>query len=332
MKQAARLSVGIPAYNQGRFLANAIESLLNQVTPPFEIVVSNNHSQDDTAQVIEQYAGVENLKSVGPSTHLPMTEHWNFVASQLSGDWITLLSSDDAAKPTFVAALLSGIASAEDPVLVRAGWEEIDLEGALLEEHLLLSVPRIVRPPRTLTEQIRGTKGGFISFALKREAWAAVGGFPTECQLSADWGMWIRVSPLGDFVYVNECISQFRRDYRPGLTKTRFPRTLADDDIIQGKLIPDAALAIGGISARTLYRHERAQFRRRLREASLLYQPDERQQIAAQLSIRAARTRSARYLARFESGGLSSVSAWRLRARRVARSLWQSVHHTRPKP
>ena len=46
-----KLSIGIPTYNQAEYIEKAILSALNQTEPAYEVVVSNNHSTDSTAEV-----------------------------------------------------------------------------------------------------------------------------------------------------------------------------------------------------------------------------------------------------------------------------------------
>ena len=105
MKGSAKLSVGIPAYNQGQYLASAIRSLLEQTLQPLEIVVSDNFSTDVTSLVLEQFKG--QIRIVRPPSHMGMMEHWNFLVSKMQGEWFSILSCDDIAKPNFVSTLLN---------------------------------------------------------------------------------------------------------------------------------------------------------------------------------------------------------------------------------
>lgn len=57
MKSRIRVSIGIPTYNQAEYLEETILSVLNQTVPAYEIVVSNNHSTDDTEKILEKYSG-----------------------------------------------------------------------------------------------------------------------------------------------------------------------------------------------------------------------------------------------------------------------------------
>jgi GT2 family glycosyltransferase len=220
---------------------------MEQDIEPLEIVVSDNHSTDETSRVLADLS--KHITIIRPSEHLPMMEHWNFVASNLSGDWFSLLSSDDVALPNYVRTLLRGATGSPEAVLVRAGWENINEFGKTISRRYLLSVRERVKPPATLLENIQGPKGSFAAFATKRIVWKRVGGFPESCRLFGDWGYWIRISPHGDFIYESELISQYRINYREGLSCTRFWDATADEIEICTQILPAAWRELFGSAA-----------------------------------------------------------------------------------
>ena len=262
------LSIGIPTYNQATFLEETILSLLNQKVPPFEIVVSNNHSIDGTESILKQFN--EEVRIIYPPVHLGMMAHWNFVVSNLRSEWFSLLSSDDVALPNYVEGLCRGISRSENAVLVRSGYETINETGSIIERRYILSARRITKPPRTLLEQLEGPKINFAAFAARKDAWKKVGGFPEECALIGDWGFWIKISSLGNFVYERDIISRYRTAYRAGLEKARFLEELEDEVILHLKIIPEAAEKITGIQKRKLKTAMKRRLQKRIARASQL--------------------------------------------------------------
>ncbi len=140
MGKPLTFSVGIPTFNQAEFLEETILSLLNQTHPPDEIVISDHFSTDHTPEIIAKYADPSKVRGVNPPVGSNVGAQWDFTLSCLTGDWVTLFSSDDLAQPKFVEVLLRGAARRADAVLVRAGWENIDKEGIVLSKQYLLSV------------------------------------------------------------------------------------------------------------------------------------------------------------------------------------------------
>ena len=49
-------SIGVPVFNGARFLRQTLDSLLQQDYTPFELVVSDNASTDDTERIVREYA------------------------------------------------------------------------------------------------------------------------------------------------------------------------------------------------------------------------------------------------------------------------------------
>ncbi|MEP4192202.1 MAG: glycosyltransferase, partial [Sneathiella sp.] len=54
--EAPEVTIGMPVYNAGAYLAEALESLLSQSFADFEIVVSDNCSTDNTREIVEVFA------------------------------------------------------------------------------------------------------------------------------------------------------------------------------------------------------------------------------------------------------------------------------------
>src|ERR1700726_3625196 len=90
-------SVGIPTFSQADFLEHTIESLLRQTRPPDEIVVSDHFSTDRTPEILRKYAG--RVIAVTPPPGSNLTDQYNFTLASQTGDWFSLLSSDDIARP-----------------------------------------------------------------------------------------------------------------------------------------------------------------------------------------------------------------------------------------
>lgn len=235
-------SVGIPAFNQGVFLETTLKSILAQELMPFEVVVSDNHSNDETKKILESYE--KHVRIIKPDFPMSMADHWNFVASNLSGAWFTILCADDVALPRFVKVLTEATRFCEDSVLVRAPFELIDQFGKKTGQEWLLSISKVTKPPNTLLEQLRRPKTSFASFAVKRTAFEAVGGFP-KLNWICDWGLWLKLSTQGTFVRADQAVSQYRHDYRPNLMRERIFGFVEDEQYITERIIPVAASMMG---------------------------------------------------------------------------------------
>lgn len=94
---ADRISVIIPAYNGAGFIRTAIDSALAQTFSPMEIIVVDDGSKDNTADIAESYGGpvrVVRKKNGGPASAR------NEGARLATGEWLALLDADDQWLPT----------------------------------------------------------------------------------------------------------------------------------------------------------------------------------------------------------------------------------------
>jgi len=318
-----RLSVGVPVYNHGKYIKQTILSLLNQEVAPYEIVVSNNHSTDETQDVLKEFEG--RIRIITPPDHLPLFQHFNFLISQLSGDWVALMGADDIAKPNWAKVLSSGIGVSKNTVMVRSGLEFIDGAGDVVNRHYLLSLRKITPPPKTFREGLLGPKSNLYFCAFKKETLDKVGRFPQEFALFGDWALYQRLAPHGIFVYQHDIIGQYRTLYRQGLQKRRLAAEIGDEVILYKTFFPAIAQRYFPSENHRIKKAARRVFVRRIATASRLLEPSERASISDGLGELADLADGQYLLERFMQG---EVFPWP-RANPVRRVLRTAYHALR---
>lgn len=87
-----KVSVVIPAYNAENYVNRAIESVLSQTMPPFEIIVIDDGSQDGTYTRASSYGGI--VKCYKQANSGPASAR-NFAIKKSKGDYIAFLDADD---------------------------------------------------------------------------------------------------------------------------------------------------------------------------------------------------------------------------------------------
>jgi glycosyltransferase involved in cell wall biosynthesis len=94
-------SVVIPTYNRSDLVTYAVRSVLRQTFSDLEVVVSDNGSTDDTAAVIGRLRDPR-VRYAKTAKHGPIAYSWEFARSQARGDFVMMLSDDDALVPDAV--------------------------------------------------------------------------------------------------------------------------------------------------------------------------------------------------------------------------------------
>jgi glycosyltransferase involved in cell wall biosynthesis len=96
------VSIIIPVYNYAEFVAEAIDSALNQTYPNIEVVVIDDGSTDDTPHVLERYSGFARIIT---QDNLGLSAARNLGLREASNDLVAFLDADDRLLPNMVALL-----------------------------------------------------------------------------------------------------------------------------------------------------------------------------------------------------------------------------------
>lgn len=111
---APRVSVLIPTYNCGRFLGDAIESVLAQSFGDLEIIVVDDGSTDNTAQVVARYPQVRYI----PLPHRGVSYARNAAIKAATGEFVAFLDADDLWTPDKLEKQIAYLESHEDAMMV----------------------------------------------------------------------------------------------------------------------------------------------------------------------------------------------------------------------
>ncbi len=191
----------IPTFNYGRFLGEAIESVLAQTYPALEIIVVDDGSTDDTAAVAAHYRDrirYERTPNRGVSAAR------NFAVSIARGDLIALLDADDRWLPHKLERQIPLFAANPDLGMVHTGSRIFDHEtGAVLCE---------VMPDESMDfhDILTWCSISLPSAVIPRRVFAELGGFDEHFGSAADWEMWIRIATKYQLHGCREILVEYR--------------------------------------------------------------------------------------------------------------------------
>jgi len=199
-----RYSVIIPTYNYAKYLPESLGSALNQTAPPFEIIVVDGGSTDNTPDVIKSYVSDSRIKYI-------RTENRGVSAARNTGiqlsksELIAFLDADDIwvhkklelQLPLFNNPRVGVVYSLRHPFN----------ENGLIEdfEHV-----KVFRGP-VLPYLMEHNFICLSSAVVKRECFDKAGLFDVRLSQGEDMHLWLRIAAEGyEFEYVNEALVHYR--------------------------------------------------------------------------------------------------------------------------
>lgn len=179
----AKITIGIPVYNQGEYLAEAIESAYNQTLPPHEILICNDGSTDNSREIAERYMYknfplIESPVRVINQVNKGLPSARNTLIMNATGDYFLPLDADDILMENCIERITQEILKINADIVAPSFKEfgksnrEIILGGFQMQD--LMVANRI----------------GYFS-AIRRSALVEVGGYSPRMKFGfEDWHLW----------------------------------------------------------------------------------------------------------------------------------------------
>jgi len=212
---APAVSVCIPAYRGAAHIGEAIESVLAQTFTDFELVVIDDASPDDTAQVVMRYRDPR-VRLVRNESNAGVQANWNRCLELARGRYFKLLPQDDLLAPECLAREVEVLEADRDErvALVCCARHIIDRRSRKLMTRGYARRERGPIPARTVWRNcmqrgtnLMGEPGGVLfRTALGRR----IGGFDASIGNVTDLDCWFRLLLHGDAYYLPERLASFR--------------------------------------------------------------------------------------------------------------------------
>lgn len=204
-----KVSVLIPNYNYGRFLGEAIESVLNQTYQDFELIIVDNNSTDNTDEVVQKYLTDPRIQYYKNPINIGMVPNFNKSMEYAKGEYIKFLLADDKLHHDLLAKFVSILDEYPNVCLVTSKSESFGLESTVRESpfEYLQSGEKIIK------ECIRNGKGNFIgepTTVMFRATNLKLGYFNANYLSLNDLNLWLRHLTIGDCYFIPEVLSYFR--------------------------------------------------------------------------------------------------------------------------
>jgi GT2 family glycosyltransferase len=203
------LTVAMPVFNNERFLAAAIESVLGQSYRDFEFLVCDDGSSDGSLDIARRYAQADNRIRVLAHPNVGICNTMNDAIANGRGEWIACMHGDDVMLPQRLERQIAFVQKNPD----------VDLTSCLV--HWIDDRDRVVGYSRchlTSREAVKRVMAddGVLAFPhpgamFRKLAVQAVGGYRTQAFPTEDVDLWNRIADGGYGVLVQpEVLLRYR--------------------------------------------------------------------------------------------------------------------------
>ncbi len=133
---APLISVGMPVYNGEEYIALAINSILCQTFGNFELIISDNASDDRTEEICQEFAGSDSrVRYFRNSANIGAAGNYNRLLELARGEFFRWSNADDLFAPTLHQSCLDALSHNPDAVLSYGKTEIIDEFGSTTERY-----------------------------------------------------------------------------------------------------------------------------------------------------------------------------------------------------
>ncbi len=104
---APAVSIGMPVYNGGKYIREALDSLLAQTFENFELIISDNCSTDGTSHICKEYTSRDSrVRYIRQDTNIGALANFQFVLEKSKAEYFMWAAYDDKWSSNWVEVLL----------------------------------------------------------------------------------------------------------------------------------------------------------------------------------------------------------------------------------
>jgi glycosyltransferase involved in cell wall biosynthesis len=209
------VSVIVPTYNCGPFVAEALDSILSQDWQPLEVIAVDDGSTDNTLAVLRRYG--DRIRVLQQPNGGPAAAR-NLAVRESRGEYLAFLDADDLWLPGHLRVLMSYLQAHPQTRVAYGEW--LVWRAGPDGSYPPLAVPRLADAP-----EVDPANSGWVYPALlvdsiihiiaaviHRSVYDAVGGFDASLRTGSDWDFWIRVGRSFPVVKLRRPVAAYRQN------------------------------------------------------------------------------------------------------------------------
>jgi glycosyltransferase involved in cell wall biosynthesis len=207
------VSVIMPVYNNDEYVKQAVDSILEQTYPHFELIALDDGSKDNSGKILDEYAKRDPRVRVVHKENEGLVKTLNRGIEMSKGELIARMDGDDISFPKRFEQQVAVFQSHPKVVLVAGGFEIIDEENEFLYREVIPAKSEDIKRSMLLRNPVAH---GSVMF--RRSALDKVGPYSSDCGPTEDFELWTRLATVGDFHGLEQTVFRWRVNFK-GITR-----------------------------------------------------------------------------------------------------------------
>ena len=200
------VSIIIPAYNAERFIAETIQSVVHQTYTNWELLIIDDGSKDNTAQIVKSFLNDNRIKYFFQKNS-GVSAARNLGMSYSSGNYLAFLDADDLWEKENLEKKIKFLDSNPDSGMVISYMQiiigDVEKKGAILQ-----GMEGEVLDPLLLWEESSQTAPS--NMLVRKEVMAEVGCWDTELSTAADQELFFRIASKYKIGRIDQVLTNYR--------------------------------------------------------------------------------------------------------------------------
>lgn len=203
---APLVSVLLPVHNAERYLAQAVESILNQTLTDFELLITDDGSTDRSLQILQGYAARDSRIRLVSRANRGLIATLNEMLDQSQAEYLARMDADDISTPDRLARQVRFLQQHPEIVCVGGAFDLIDPQGRTVQwipmpqhndeiQQMLLIGRTIINHPCAL---------------IRRSALQQIGGYDSSMKTVEDLDMLLKLGEIGQLANLPEVVLKYR--------------------------------------------------------------------------------------------------------------------------
>jgi glycosyltransferase involved in cell wall biosynthesis len=201
------VSVIMPVFNGERWIAEAIQSVLEQTFADFELIIVNDGSSDASLEIINQFAEKDSRVRIFDEQNRGQSVARNYGVKQARGEWIACIDADDLWHPHRLEKQINLIYADKEIILVGTGLLIIDEFGFRGRSY------NFPVKHKNLVKRLVDFRPFFAhsSAIYKKEIFDELGGYRDILKTAEDHDLWLRLSERGKIGCIRSILVSIRK-------------------------------------------------------------------------------------------------------------------------